>query len=142
MGNLARILVAALVLATPAMLISFASYYYKVPHLKPLAPSKEVPTTVEDVLDGHGFSSIDVQIGWGVDWNGPMSQAQFSEIITKTLSHQTELFHLEYNSVPGELIEVTFVVGGNSYGPFLPGQMVAGIKSALMALKITNEPLN
>lgn len=123
------------------MFISFASYYYKAPHLKPLAPSKKAPTTVEDVLNG-GFSWIDVQVGWGIDWNGQMSQTQFSEIITKTLSHQTELYHLEYNSVPGDSIEVTFVVGENSYGPFLPSQMVTGIKSALIALRMTNEPLN
>lgn len=142
MGNLARILAAIVVLATPAMFISFVSYYYKAPHLKPLAPSKEAPATVEGVLDGSGFSRIDVHVGWGINRNGPMSQAQFSEIITKTLSHQTELFHLEYKSVPGELIEVTFVVGENRYGPFLPGQMVTGIKSALMALRMSNEPLN
>lgn len=124
------------------MSISIASSYYKAPNLKPLAPSREAPITVKEVLGGGGFGRIDVQVVWGNDGIGPMSRAQLSELITKTLSHQTELFHLEYDSVPGELTEVTFVVGRNSYGPFLPSQMAAGIKSALIALRMTNEPVN
>lgn len=142
LGNLTNVLAAVLLLAAPAMFISIASSYYEAPHLKPLAPSREAPTTVEEMLDGGGIGRIDVQVGWGVDWDGQMSQAQLSEIINTTLNHQTKLFRLEYDSVPGDLIEVTFVVGKNSYGPFLPSQMAAGIKSALIALRMTNEPVN
>ena len=69
-----------------------------------------------------------------------MTQASLRDAIAATLKPQTELYHFEFDSQQGEQIGVTFIVGPNRYGPFAPAQMTAGIKSALIALRMTNRP--
>jgi hypothetical protein len=61
-------------------------------------------------------------------------------VIANTLKHQTEFYRFEFHDMPGGRIDVTFVVGPNSYGPFPPSRMVAGVNSALVALRMTNGP--
>ncbi len=138
--NLIRVIIATLFLSTPAVAIHILSNYYDAPHLQPLALTKESVAAAENGNEGNGFARIDVRVDWGNDWAGMMTQTRLREVIAKTLEPQTEFYHFEFDNLPGEQIDVTFVVGPNSYGPFPPSRMIAGIKSALIALRMTNGP--
>ncbi len=139
-GGIIRAVLIILVLATPAVSISIFSSYYDVPYLKPLGLTKENLAAAEMGRNGRDFARIDVQVGWGRDWAGTMTQARLRQVLAATLEQQTDFYHFEFEDKPGRQIDVTFIVGPNSYGPFAPGGMVAGIKSALIALRMTNGP--
>ncbi len=139
-GNLIRVLVAILLLALPAVTLSILSNYYDAPYLQPLDLTAEGLAAAGSGTSGTGLARIDVQVGWGRDWTGSLTQTRLREVITTTLEAQTKLYSFDFEDIPGEQIDVTFVVGRNVYGPFEPGQMVTGINSALIALKMTNGP--
>lgn len=139
-GNLIRVILAILLLATPAVSLRILSIYINAPYLQPLALTQEGLAAAGEGEDGGGFTRIDVHVGWGRDWNGGMTQDQLRNVIAVTLNPQTEFYHFEFDDQPGEKIDVTFVVGPNRYGPYPPGRMITGIRSALAALRLTNGP--
>ena len=136
--NLIRIILAILFLAAPALTIRFISSYYNAPHLQPLGITKENLAAVEGGKQGDGMASIDVRIGWGRDFKGKLTQEKLRQLIEETLDHQTEYYHFMFDDMPGEEIEVTFVVGGNRYGPYPPSRMIDGMTPALIALRMNN----
>ena len=138
--HLFRVLLVIFILASPALAARILSEFFDVQYLQPLAITKESVEAYEEATEGDGFVIVDVSVAWGRDWTGTLTQAQLRETISKTLAHQTELYRFSFEDVEGEDIGVTFTVGPNSYGPFPPGQTARGIKSALLALKMTNEP--
>ena len=141
-SNLLRVITVVMCLAAPAVTIHIASDIYNAPYLKPLALTEESVAAAGARSEGETHVTIDVLVDWGSDWAGSATQESFREILAKTLEPQTKLYHIEFEEIPGELIYVTFVVGHNSYGPFPPSQMVSGIQSALVALRMTNGPEN
>ncbi len=139
-GNLIRVTMAILILALPAVTLSVLSNYYDAPYLQPLDLTEEGFATANAGTAGTGLARIDVQVDWGRDWPGTLTQTQLRDVIATTLQAQTKHYSFDFVDVPGARIEVTFIVGRNIYGPFPPGQMVSGINSALIALKMTNGP--
>lgn len=132
-----RIVAIILFLAAPAGIIYILSHFYDNPYLQPLDLNwKEVAATGEEL----GFARIDVHINWGQDWSGTTTRAELHDMIAATLEAKTEFYRFEFHDQPGENIDVTFVVGSNSYGPFPPRQMIEGIKPAILALKMVNKP--
>jgi hypothetical protein len=139
-GYHVRIIVAILILATPAVGIRIFSNYYDAQYLQPLGLTKENLAAAEEGKNGRGFARIDVHVGWGRDWTGAMTQTRLRQVLATTLEQQTDFYHFEFDDMPGGQIDVTFVVGPNTYGPFAPGRMITGLKSALIALRMTNGP--
>ncbi len=139
-GNLIRVILAITIVSAPALAARVLSEYYDVQYMQPLAVTKESVAAFEEATEGDGFTVIDVHVAWGEDRQGSLTKEDLRERISATLIHQTEFFRFDFNDLPGQDIEVTFNVGPNSYGPFPPNQMAQGIKSALVALKMTNGP--
>ena len=139
-NNLIRVIAVIFLLAAPALSIRFVSEYFDAPHLQPLDLTRESIAAVDQGPEGLEFARIDVHVGWGREWDGALTPAQLQEAIAKSLEAQTKYYHIKVQEVPGREIGVTFDVGYNSYGPFAPGQIAGGIKSALLALRMTNGP--
>ena len=139
-SNLIRVITVVLCLAAPAVTIHILSDIYNAPYLKPLALTEESVAAAGARSEGETHVTINVLVGWGSDWEGSTTQESFRQILAKTLEPQTKLYYIEFEEMPGQNIDVTFFVGHNSYGPFPPDQMVSGIQSALIALRMTNGP--
>lgn len=138
--NLMRALVPVLVLAAPALALRAFSDYFDAPHLQPLGLTRESVAAVEGDYDGAGFARVDVSVSWGQNWDGALTPARLRDVLAEALETQTNYYFITVEDVPGRDIGVTFHVGPNSYGPYPPGAMTAGITSALMALNMTNGP--
>lgn len=139
-SNLIRLFVFALIPALPVAIVWTYSGYYQDPYLLPLESTKASSTAVRERKVEENLATIEVNVDWGSDWTGSMTQAKLRELVASALGHQTEFYRFNFEDQPGEQVDITFVVGPNSYGPFPPGQMISGIKSALIALRMTNGP--
>ena len=138
--NLIRLSVVALIPALPVATVNIYSNVYEDPYLLPLEPTKVNRTADRKGRMEEGLATIEINVDWGSEWTGSMTQARLRELIASALGHQTEFYHFNFEDQPGEQVDITFVVGPNRYGPFPPGQMISGIKSALIALRMTNGP--
>ncbi|WP_299852349.1 hypothetical protein [uncultured Roseovarius sp.] len=139
-SNLIRLLVVALIPALPVAIVSIYSNLYEDPYLLPLEPTKINRAAVREGRVEEDLATIEVNVGWGSDWTGSMTQVRLRELVAAVLEHRTEFYRFKFEDQPGEQVNITFVVGPNSYGPFPPDQMISGIKSALIALRMTNGP--
>lgn len=120
-------------LAAPAGVIHAVSYFTNIPNLLPFDLKWE---DIAINYDEPDYVGIDVRVDWGREWAGKTTEAEIREMIAGVLAVRTEFYRIEFHDLPGEQVDVTFVVGLNSYGPFPPNQMQAGIKSAVIALKM------
>jgi len=130
-----RIIAIVLLLAAPAGIIEVLSYFSDDPYLQPLDLKWEGIAASGEQL---GFATIDVRVNWGEDYNGAMTQTELRDMIATTLESQVDYYRFEFHEQPGSQIGITFVVDANSYGPFPPSQMITGIKSAIIAVRMAN----
>lgn len=132
--GLLRPLMIVFLLAAPAVAQRVLSYFIDDPYLQPLALTVEgLAAAGEEIGDG---TWINVQVGWGRDFEGAMTEDRLRGVIAKALAHRTDRFYFVVRDQPGDAVEVSFFVGANRYGPFPPSAMVGGINSALMALSM------
>jgi hypothetical protein len=124
--------VAISILAAPAVTIRILSSYNNAPYLLPLSQTQE-NTDLES-----GLARIDVQVDWGQDWPGTMTQVMLRDVIVTSLDAQTDRYNVDFETSPGERVEITFIVGHNKYGPVHPQQLAGAIFSAVSALRLAN----
>ena len=137
-GNIIKVFAAILILAAPAMTIVVLSSYFDAPYLKPLALTKEDLAEIERGKESELAAIIDVSVEWGREWSGEMTQTELLNLVSNALETHTEYYSFDFNDAPGGSISVSFTVGYNTYGPFPPNRLIPGIKSALIAMKMTN----
>lgn len=123
-------------LAAPALSIKLVSLYSDDPYLQPLHITKEGLAAIAERNEQDGLASIRVDVSWGRDFDGPMTQEQLKRRLNATLDAQTDRFFFNFNTVAGDQIGVSFIVGANRYGPYPPNGMVNGIELALIALRM------
>lgn len=139
-GNFFRFILIIFLLAAPAVSIRLYSNYYNASHLQPLALTRESLGVGKRGRQGEGLARIDVQIRWGRDWTGSMTRSRLRDVISASLKHQTEYYYIDFHERSGAQVDITFIVGSNTYGPFPSNRFVSGLKSALVAQKMTNGP--
>ena len=137
-----KVMLAVALLAAPAVSLHVLTNYYDAPHLQPLALTSETAAVLDEAHGGGPFARIDVNVDWGTEWNETLTPEALRQKLVNTLKHQTNHYQFNFNDIPGDRVDVTFVVGPNSYGPFPPGGMISGITSALVALRTTNRARN
>jgi hypothetical protein len=127
---------ACLVVTLPALGLGVLSYFTNNPYPRPLAITREKLAGIEGQTQ---FISIFVYVDWGRERTGGATKADLSQMISNTLEFRTSDYVLKFKEVPGDGIDVTFVVGPNRYGPYPPGRMIEGIVLALAALDMTKK---
>lgn len=136
-AGLLRAFIVLFLLAAPAVSLRIASHFSDNPYLQPLALTAEGLAAAEGGNYLGEAPRIDVTVDWGERWHGRMSRAELRAAIAAALESQTRYYRIVFRDVPGRGIGIRFDVGGNSYGPYAPGGMVAGIDTALIALRLT-----
>ena len=137
-GNLFRVILIISLLALPAIGLRILSHYSSDPYLQPLALSEVNVAAVGNGRGGGNVTKIVVHVDWGGASNEHLTKEGLRDLLTKTLTKQTEQFHIIFYDTPGSKIVVTFKVGPNSYGPFPPTKISNGLHSALIALRMTH----
>ena len=137
-GNLIRVILIVFFLASPAVGIKILSMYSSDPYLQPLALTKQGVDAAEKDNGAGGHARIAIHVNWGRQVTGSLTREQLQHTLAATLRQQTELLYIEFHEAPGSKVDVTFVVGPNSYGPLPPARMIDGLNSALIALRMTN----
>lgn len=126
------------IIACAALPATSAYVLYEVtdnPTLRPLGITQERLARVNGgATDGV---SIVVEVAWGADRTGGISQRELRQTISRTLAPRTDNFVFRFDEVPGSGLGITFRVGVNSYGPFPQERMIDGIVPSLIALDAT-----
>ncbi len=114
-----------------------AAYLYyratKDPTLRPLGVTKEeLAATLGDehVLD------IVVEIDWGQNRMLATPKSEVEQAISQTLSAFALDHRFRHRDVPGEAVQITYVVAHNRFGPYTPVRAAEGIRAAVAAMQI------
>lgn len=124
------------VAALPAALAFLYYHFTQNPLMQPLGITREKLAAVEGQTE---FVSIVVQVDWGQDRDGGVTQAEFRETLTRAFATRTDEVVFRFSDVPGKAIGVTYVVGPNRFGPYPLNRAVDGIVPATVALAMTKE---
>lgn len=109
------------------------------PLLRPLGITQE---KLSDVDASPENASIMVEVGWGRDYAGRMTQSDVRRFVVNAFKTNTDDFFFRFRDVEGQAIGISFVVGANRYGPYPPGRIINGMIPSLVALKMVSQTGN
>ena len=124
------------IIAAVALPGTAAYLYYRAtknPTLRPLGVTKEeLAATMgeEHVLD------IVVQINWGRDRASRTPRPDLELAISRTLSAFAVDHRFRHKEVSGDVVQITYVVAHNRFGPYSPARAAEGIRAAVAAIQI------
>ena len=129
-----NILLVVLVLAT-ALPASAALMLYKFtgdPTLRPFGLTKN---SLAEGDSAQAMLEIFVRLDWGADVPATILRNDVREQISKALDIYDIEFRLNFKTVPGRRINVTYIVEHNEFGPYGFQNASRGIPSALAAFR-------
>ena len=126
------LLLVPVALAIPAIGLVVVGKVTDNPYLQPLGLSREKLATSGEIPE---TVAIIVQVDWGEDYPGAVTQYALQETISHNLTFRTDEFVFLFNDVPGDRVGITFKVSHNEYGPFSPNGWLDGMVTALIALQ-------
>lgn len=136
-GWIRPLLIVAL-LAAPALGQRALSYFSDDPYLLPLALTEQGLRDAGERVGGGTW--IDVEVRWGREFDGILTQDRLAKSLDALLAYQTEHFFVTFTDTPGREIGVFFTVGANNYGPYPPAMLANGVQTSLIAFRMANDP--
>ncbi|MDJ0825070.1 MAG: hypothetical protein QNJ16_06150 [Rhodobacter sp.] len=124
------------VAALPAIGAYLYYHYTKDPLLQPLGITRESLAEIEGPTE---FVSIITHVDWGRDVSDTLSRNKLRELVRSAFATRTDDVVFRFNDVPGDEIEITFVVGPNRFGPYRPSQLIDGVIPSTVALQMTRK---
>ena len=116
---------------------ALALYYFTGnPLLRPLGITQE---KLADVDASPENASIMVEVKWGRDHKGRLTQSDVRCHVADAFKTNTDDFFFRFLEVEGETIGISFVVGSNRYGPYPPGRIINGMIPSLVALEMVKQ---
>ena len=130
-----RILIPTIILAvTLPEAIALGFYYYTGdPTLLPLGITK---TSLSEAPVARNTRAITVFIEWGADATTPNSRNQVGKALHQAMRIYDIEYRLRFRTVPGEAVQIHFLVDSNRIGPYALHNVAAGIPLALAAFRI------
>ena len=129
------ILIPTIILAvTLPEAIALGFYYYTGdPTLLPLGITE---TSLSEAKIAQNTRAITVFIEWGADATTPNSRNQVGKALHQAMRIYDVEYRLRFRTVPGEAVQIHFLVDSNRIGPYGLHNVAAGIPLALAAFRI------
>ncbi len=114
--------------------VALSFYYYTGdPTLLPIAITK---TSLSEAKVAQNARAITVLIEWGADATTPNSRDQVGTALNQAMRIYDVEYRVRFRDVPGQAVQIHFLVDSNRIGPYALHNVAVGIPLALTAFRI------
>ncbi len=123
----------ALGVATPALLSLGYFYITGDPTYRPLGQTERA---LSNFSPAHSQNGVQIIIRWGTGSPLLVTRAELDATFARALKAYDVGYWIEFEDVPGDLVEVIYRVKSSEIGPYPIARAAEGIAAAVAALKL------
>jgi len=130
------VLAAGILIGLPSFATIASTLVAQNPSWRPFAITREL---LENDAEYTPRDMIAVQVDWGRDRVTEVTHADLRVLVDGILEKRTTDYFIRIREVEGEEIDISFLVGPSSFGPYTPRTLIYGIAPAIAALRANKD---